>query len=148
MATAAVEQDASGIEVRAIGTSEAARAVTLFSEVSGVVAKVAIISGAMVDEGDVLLRLVDADQRIALERVRLALASTRSALKRAERLVQTKSISSVTLSNAQTDVDSAGIDLRSAEIDLAKLSLTAPFAGTIGMTDLVVGDLVDRKSVV
>jgi RND family efflux transporter MFP subunit len=42
----------------------------------------------------------------------------------------------------------AEIDLAAAENDLAKRTITAPFAGTIGLTDVTVGDLVSSSKAI
>jgi multidrug efflux system membrane fusion protein len=60
---AAVAIDDTGTDVRAIGTLAAARAVTVFPQVTGVVTEVAFKPGSPVKAGDVLIRLDDADQR-------------------------------------------------------------------------------------
>ena len=146
--TAEVGIDTSGLEVRAIGTAQAARAVTIFPEITGVVEEVTFASGARVETGDVLIRLNAADQMVARDLARVMLDSARSALARAERLAQSNNITSVALADARTDVARAEIDLRDAEVDLAKRSLAAPFSGTIGMTDLTIGDLVTSSKAV
>ena len=146
--TAEVGIDASGLEVRAIGTAQAVRAVTIFPEVTGVVEEVTFASGADIETGDVLIRLNAADQMVARARARVVLESARSALARAEQLAQSNNITSVALSDARVDVARAEIDLRDAEVDLAKRSLGAPFSGTIGMTDLTIGDLVTSSKAV
>ena len=60
--TAEVGLDDTGLELRTIGTAEAARAVTIFAEVTGVVEEVTFASGAGVETGDILLRLAAEDE--------------------------------------------------------------------------------------
>ena len=139
---AAVETDDIGLEVRAIGTVAAVRAVTLFSEATGIVADVAFAPGTRVTAGDVLVRLGDADQQIAVERARIALDIATASSERADQLARSNNITAVALTDARNAVLRAEIDKRSAEIDLAKRTVTAPFDGTIGLTDLSVGDLL------
>ncbi|MEX0851867.1 MAG: efflux RND transporter periplasmic adaptor subunit [Bauldia sp.] len=140
--TALVETDETGLEVQAIGTVAAARAITLFPEVTGVVSEVAFTPGSRVAAGQTLIRLSDADQQVAVEKAKIAVANARSALARAEQLAKTNNISVVALADAKGAVTGAEIDLKGAEIELAKRTLTAPFAGVIGLSDIAVGDLV------
>jgi RND family efflux transporter MFP subunit len=143
--TAPVEIDTSGLEVRAVGTVAASKAVTLYPEVTGLVTDVAFKPGGPVTEGQALLRLDDADQQIAVEKAKIALADAQAALDRSNQLAKSSNITTVALSDAKTTVQKAAIDLRSAESDLAKRTLHAPFAGTIGLSDLTVGDLVNSQ---
>ena len=146
--TASVETDTSGLEVRAVGTVAASKAVTLFPEVTGIVTEVAFKPGGPVTAGQALLRLDDADQQIAVEKAKIALADAQSALDRANQLAKSSNITTVALTEAKTTVQKAEIDLRSAESDLAKRTLNAPFAGTIGLSDLTVGDLVNSQKLI
>lgn len=140
--TAVVQTDAGGDSAMALGTAKAVRSVTLFPEVTGVVEQILFSSGQMVEAGTVLVRLRSDEQRIAVDRAKVALEQARSALQRSEALAASKTIAAVALSDAETAVQLAEIEVRSAEIALERRSITAPFAGVTGLTDLSVGDLV------
>jgi RND family efflux transporter MFP subunit len=144
--TARVGTDSAGAEIRAVGTLTAAKAVTIFPEVTGIVSAVELEPGASVAEGQVLLRLNDADQAVAIDRAAIALDDARAALDRAERLAKTNNVTEVALSDARTKVRSAEIDLRSAELDRAKRTIRAPFAGVVGLIPVSVGDLVNDST--
>ncbi len=140
--TDTVDTDNSGIEVRAIGTVAASKAVTLFPQVTGMVTDVAFVPGSDVKEGQTLLRLDDADQQVAVEKAKLDVQTAQSASDRATQLAQSNNATVVAVTDAKTALQQAQISLRSAELDLAKRTVIAPFAGTIGLTDINVGDLV------
>ena len=72
----------------------------------------------------------------------IALTTAKAARDRAERLGTTKNITAVDLENARAAAQKAEIDLKAAKLALDKRTITAPFAGVIGLTDLSVGDLV------
>lgn len=146
--TAAVETDASGLEVRAVGTVAAARAVTLFPEATGVVLEVTFRPGTQVAAGQPLVHLDDAEQQVAVDRARIALDAAKVTLERSEQLAQSNNITTVALNDARTAVQGAEIDLRGAELELARRTLVAPFAGTIGLTDVTVGDLVNSQKAI
>jgi RND family efflux transporter MFP subunit len=144
--TARVGTDSAGAEIRAVGTLTAAKAVTIFPEVTGIVSAVEVEPGAGVTEGQVLLRLNDADQAVAIDRAAIALDDARAAFDRAERLAKTNNVTEVALSDARTKVRSAEIDLRSAELERAKRMIKAPFAGVVGLIPVSVGDLVNDST--
>jgi RND family efflux transporter MFP subunit len=144
--TAPVGTDALGPQIRAIGTATAARAVTLYPEVTGIVRSVEVDQDAKVSEGQVLLQLDDDDQVIAIDRAEIALDDTRAALDRAERLAKTHNVTEVALSDARTAVRSAEIDLKSAEIERDKRIIRAPFSGVVGLIPVDVGDLVNTST--
>jgi RND family efflux transporter MFP subunit len=144
--TARVGTDAAGPQIRAIGTVTAARAVTLYSEVTGIVRSVEVEQGTKVGEGQVLVRLDDDDQVVAIDRAEIALDDARAALDRAERLAKTNNVTEVALSDARTAVRSAEINLKSAEIERNKRIITAPFAGIVGLIPVDAGDLVTTSA--
>ena len=146
--TAPVEIDSTGTEIRAIGTAQAAKAVTLYPQVTGVVAKIAFTPGGAVAAGDPLLVLDSADQEIAVERARVALDKADEAVARAERLSKTGNVTAVALSDASVAKRQAEIDMKSAELELAKRTIRAPFSGVAGLTDLSIGDLVNSQKAI
>jgi RND family efflux transporter MFP subunit len=146
--TAAVGIDDSGTELRAIGTAAAARSVTIYPQVSGIVATIDFMPGSRVTGGEVLVRLDSADQQVALDRANIALASAREALDRAERLEKSGNVTASALSDARKAVQQAEIDVRMAELDLAKRTIRAPFDGVIGLSDISVGDLVGSSTAI
>jgi RND family efflux transporter MFP subunit len=54
----------------------------------------------------------------------------------------------VRLADAATAAELAEIEVRSAEVALARRTVTAPFAGVTGLTDLSVGDLVASSAAI
>jgi RND family efflux transporter MFP subunit len=90
--------------------------------------------------------LEDDEQQVALDRARVALAQAQDKLERARTLAESKTIAEVALTEAETAVQLAEIEVRAAEIALERRSVTAPFAGITGLTDLSVGDLVQTST--
>ena len=140
--TAPVEINDDGSEIFAIGTAAAARQVTIYPQVTGVVRAVLFEPGSEVEAGAVLVRLDDDDQQVAVERAAVAHEAAGDSLARLERLSESGNVTEVALVSARTTEQTAAIDLRSAEIELAKRTIVAPFEGVIGLSDVTVGDLV------
>ncbi len=145
---AVVDTDNNSLEVHAIGTVAAARAVTLFPQVTGIVTAIDFTPGTQVEAGATLIELDDGDQQVAVDRAKIAVDSAQAALDRAQQLAKSNNITSVALTDAQSAVQKAAIDLKSAQLDLAKRTVKAPFGGTIGLTDISVGDLVSSSKAI
>ncbi len=144
--TAPVEIDDAGDSVTALGTAKAARSVTLYPQVSGMVAEVLVVPGKTVKGGDLLVRLENDEETVAVEKAQITLDQAEKTLERQQALAKSKTISNVALSDAETAVRMAGVELKSAAIDLDRRSVTAPFSGVTGLTDLSVGDFVTTST--
>lgn len=140
--TQPVETDPGGETVVALGTAKAARSVTVFPQVTGMVTEIFFRPGEVVEVGAVLLKLEDDEQRVATDKARVALRQAEATLERSKTLAQSKTISAAALQEAETAAQLAEIEVRSAEIALQRRTVTAPFAGDTGLTDISVGDLV------
>jgi RND family efflux transporter MFP subunit len=140
--TSPVEADNSGDVVMALGTAKAVSSVTLFPEVPGKVAEVNVVPGKAVEGGDLLVRLDDEEQKIAVEKAEIALEQAQAALQRQQTLAKSKTTSTVALSDAETAARMAEVALKTAKVDLGRRSITAPFSGVTGLTDLSVGAFV------
>jgi RND family efflux transporter MFP subunit len=140
--TAPVETDQGGETIVALGTAKAARSVTIFPQVTGMVTELLFTPGQEVQAGAVLIRLEEDEQKVAVERAHVALDQARETLQRSQTLAKSKTISDVALSEAESAVQLAEIEVKSAEIALQRRSVAAPFSGVTGLTDISVGDLV------
>jgi RND family efflux transporter MFP subunit len=114
--------------------------------VTGVVDELLFTPGEAVAGDQPLVRLEDSEQRVAVERARIALGHARATLERSQALAQSKTISDVTLADADMAARLAEVELRSAEIALERRTVSAPFAGVTGLTDISVGDLVTTST--
>ena len=130
----------------ALGTAKAARSVTLYPQVTGVVADITFKPGQAVEAGAMLLRLDDDEEQVAADRSRIAYAQARSALERSQSLAASKTISNVALSEAEMAAQLAENEVRTAEIAVSRRVIAAPFAGTVGLTDISIGDLVTSST--
>jgi RND family efflux transporter MFP subunit len=143
---APVEVDHTAARLTALGSAKAVRSVKIFPQVTGIIEEITFTPGEAVAEGQVLVRVEDDEQEVAVERARVSLEETGKALDRARRLSESKTITAVTLDEAETAAKMAEIELRSAEIALSRRQIRAPFDGITGLTDLSVGDLVSNST--
>ena len=144
--TGTVALDETGEVVTALGTAKAARSVTVVPQVTGIVEEVLFTPGEVVEAGDVLVCLDDDEQRVAVDRARITLTDAEAALERSRQLAESRTITTVALGEAESAARMAEIELRTAEIALGRRSLTAPFAGVTGLSDISVGDLVTTST--
>jgi RND family efflux transporter MFP subunit len=140
--TAPVVADAAGDVVTALGTAKAAQTVTLYPQDSGMVAEVDVVPGRRVAQGDLLIRLQDDEQKVAVEKAAIALKQAEDNLERQRALAKSKTISSVALSDSETAERMAEVELQAAKIALDRRRIVAPFPGVTGLTDLALGDFV------
>ena len=144
--TAKVSSDDGGATVTSLGTAKAARSVAVTPQITGIVAEVAFEPGSRVEEGQVLVRLEDEEQQVAVDRARVSLAQAQDTLERSQTLATSRTISNVALTEAETALQMAEIEVRSAQVDLDRRTVKAPFSGVAGLTDVVPGNLVTTSA--
>lgn len=126
--------------IEVLGEARALRSVTLISEVAGLVDEVLIAPGQRVKAGDVLLRIENDDQEIALARARAQYPIAKANAERFERLEKENAASAQEAEDAYNRYKAAEADLRSAEVALERRSVIAPFGGIAGITEIEPGD--------
>ena len=140
LATAGEAENTAEIDV--VGSGLAARSVTLFAAVPGEVEKVSFSAGRLVREGQILLRLVDRKQRLALDLAAARLEAAQRLLARYESTRGTGAVPGSVIDEAQSGVRLAEIDVRQAREALADRVVRAPFAGVVGLTSIEPGDRI------
>ncbi|HEU0277247.1 MAG TPA: efflux RND transporter periplasmic adaptor subunit [Rhodanobacteraceae bacterium] len=130
-------------QVQAVGNVRAVHGSDLAFEVAGLVARVDVQSGADVKKGQVLMQLVDAQDRAQLASLKATAELARLTAKRSQEQLAVQAIS-----RAQYDADVAS--LASAEANVAaqqalvdKKTLRAPFAGRVGIVTANPGDYLN-----
>lgn len=136
------------ITVRAIGTGRALRSATIHPAVSGEVLEVAFAAEQRVKKGQVLLRLDDKHQRLAVRLAEVVVKEARRRLKRLEKLAPSGAASRARLETTQAELEIARLRLAQAKADLADRTVFAPFDGVVGLTELDRGDRVSVDTVI
>ncbi|TFF23093.1 efflux RND transporter periplasmic adaptor subunit [Jiella endophytica] len=136
-------------EMRAIGTGEAARSVTVYPDnTTGIIQSVAVRSGDAVEAGAPLIVLEHSSEELAVSRARIAVDAAEEKLVRYDRLSKSRAVSSVEVNDVIRERDNARLDLKSAQIALDKRTVRAPFAGRIGIVSVDEGDLVGAQTAI
>lgn len=135
-------------QMRAIGSGEAIRSVTVFPDVTGIIQTVPFKSGDEVAVGARLAILENGTETLAVDRARIGVSAAEEKLARVQRLQQSRTASSVEVGDAARELDNARLDLRGAEIALEKRNIVAPIAGRVGIVSVDTGDLVNNQTVI
>lgn len=146
--TVAVTEGSVDNRLEAIGDGRAIRTVSLRAEVSGTIVEIPAPAGGYVNEGDVILRLDDEAEQIALERARLVVEDAREELRRTQQLLGTGTVTEVRLREGELALQTAELAVREAEFDLARRVIEAPISGWMGVVDLSVGDRIATQDVI
>lgn len=132
--------------LNAIGDGEAIRTVTVTPYATGNLTEVLVQSGDRVEQGQVIARLDNDEQKIAADQARVALESAQQKLKRVENLRSSMSVAE--LQDAQTALKAAELALRNAELTLRRRDITAPYGGVVGIISVNAGDYVTTSSAI
>ena len=145
------------VTLEAIGTARANEAVTVMSDVMGLVSEIHFAEGAQVAAGDVLVSfdrsILTAElavRRAEVEVRKAEVENARQAFARAQRLMQTQNVSAArydelaaALKAVEAEVKSAQATVAAARARLAKRQVTAPFSGRLGIRNVSVGALIE-----
>ncbi len=132
--------------LRAVGTARARYAVDLLPEAGGRIARIAFQPGDRVAAGDILLDLDDRAEQADLKAAEATLAEAQAAFARQEQLNRTGSASDAAYQTARAVQLRAEAERDRAMVALEDRSLRAPFAGILGLTDLVEGQMIDTTT--
>ncbi len=131
-----------GKRLDVIGEARAVKSVSLTSEATGIVETVNIAPGKKVAKGDVLLRLDDEQQRIALDRARSQYPIAKENADRYASLAETEAASALEAEAAYNNFKTVEADMRAAQFAVQQRTIRAPFDGVIGLTEIEAGDYV------
>jgi multidrug efflux system membrane fusion protein len=130
--------------IEASGQTEAARSVEIRAETEGRVVEINAREGAMVNEGDVLIRLDHAERDAEIDRAKARLRQRRIEFNAASKLASEGFQSQTRRAEAEADLEAARADLKVYEIDLARTEIAAPFSGVLDTRPVEIGDFVQR----
>lgn len=134
--------------VEAIGTGSALRSIDVFSAVTGRVTEVAFVAGQMVAQDDILLRLDNQAETLAVQLAEVEVRRARQLLDRYKKAAPTGGIPASEVDAARTDLDRVQIQLDQARVAAADRVIRAPFPGTVGMPLVDPGDRVSSATLI
>src|SRR5258706_4728060 len=128
--------------LNAVGSLRSDETVVVRPEVAGRIANIAFREGERVVEGQVLIRLDDSVQKADLDRAKANLLLSRTKHERAIDLRNKGFVSTQALDELENSVKVAEADAELMTARVNKMTLRAPFAGTVGLRLASVGDYV------
>jgi len=135
-------------EIRAIGTLAAVQGADISSQLAGVVKSIDFKANDRVDEGQLLVQIDDAIERADLMSGQAALERDKAAMARAQTLRKTGVNSAATLQDTASALASSQSALAKIQAVLDQKAIEAPFAGTIGIPRVDVGEYVQPGTVI
>ncbi|SEQ07471.1 membrane fusion protein, multidrug efflux system [Loktanella sp. DSM 29012] len=129
--------------ITAVGTLMPLRTVALTPTVPGRVTAVPVSSGDQVATGDLLIQLDERAARATLAEAEASLAETSQELARVDELADRNTAAETRLESARAAYARAEAAVMQARAALEDLSITAPFAGTLGLIDVEPGAVLD-----
>ena len=136
------------VRVRLIGTGEAAKSASIHPSVTGEVAAIAFKAEQRVEKDQMLLRLDDKHQRLAVRLTQVAVEEATRQYERLEKLAPTGAASQSRVETAYSELEAARVRHAQAKADLADRTVVAPFAGVIGLTDIEPGDRINESTMI
>ena len=129
-------------EVSAVGTLKSNESVVLRPEIAGRIAAIHFQEGAPAGKGAVLVALDASTQNAELKQAEANLALAQANYKRTEDLFQKKFVSERAKDEAAVNLQVLEAALTLAQAKQQKTQIRAPFAGTVGIRNVSVGDYV------
>ncbi|TAN07230.1 MAG: efflux RND transporter periplasmic adaptor subunit [Rhodanobacteraceae bacterium] len=129
--------------VEAVGNVRAVHGSDLAFDVAGLVASVDVKSGADVKKGQVLIKLVDADDRAKLAALQATAQLAVLTAKRAKEQLAVQAISKAEYDTDMANLKGAQANVAAQQVLVDKKTLRAPFAGRIGIITANPGDYIN-----
>lgn len=105
----------------------------LYAEISGKITTILVQEGKAVREGDILIKLYDADIRAQLRKTEAQLAEARSREVRLKKLLAVQGVSREEYESAYYQIQALEADSDLIATQLGKTLIRAPFSGTVGL---------------
>ncbi len=137
-----------GREVTVRGRTEAKRSVDLRAETSGRVVEILVKKGAVVRQGDVIVRIAMDDREARLAKAVARVRQRELEFNASQRLNERGFRSATKMAEAAAEFDEALAYQAQVEIDISNTKVAAPFAGVVEARPVEVGDVLTKGSVV
>ncbi|PMR77636.1 efflux transporter periplasmic adaptor subunit [Billgrantia endophytica] len=128
--------------LEALGTLHAEESVTLSATVTDIVVELNFQDGEMVEAGQLLIRLQDAEEQAQLRAAQATRDERRSTVSRLSQLQDRNLAARADVEDSQARLRQVEAEIQGLEARLTNYQLRAPFAGRVGFRDISVGSLV------
>lgn len=135
--TSTISQD-----VYTAGKVGAMNELTIKPEIQGRVISVNFKEGSMVNKGELLVQLNDAELKAQVQKNKALLRLAEEKSERLKKLLEIKGVSQEEYDSQQNEVETLKADQAFLSAQLAKTSILAPFSGQIGLKNISEGDIL------
>lgn len=135
--TATISQD-----VYTAGRVGAMNELTIKPEIQGRVISVNFREGSLVNKGELLVQLNDAELKAQLQKNKALLRLAEEKAERLKKLLEIKGVSQEEFDSQQNEIETLKADQSFLTAQLAKTSIVAPFSGQIGLKNISEGDIL------
>ena len=132
----------------ALGTARANESIDVTARISSVITLINFTEGQQVKAGDLLIELDNAEIRANLNMAEASLKQKRSQFRRSNTLGETSIVSDAELEEQEAGVLMAEAEVRAAQARLDNSYIKAPFAGTVGLRRVSLGNLVGPDTLI
>jgi len=146
--TSRVEPRAFVDRFTALGTARANESIEVTARTTSVVTKINFREGQRVRAGDVLVELDNRQEAADLQLAEAQLKQAENQFERSQTLAVSQAVSAADLDQLEANLLVARAQVRGARARLDILSIKAPFAGTVGLRRVSLGDLVGPDTVI
>ena len=137
--TSTVRKGAWSLSARAIGTVVAKKQLEVRNELAGTISELGFTSGAIVEQGQLLVQLDVRQERASLAATEAEAQLAKQTLDRRIGLTSSPAFSPQEVDRARSESAAATARARSLEVAIEKKRIVAPFKARIGITDLQPG---------
>lgn len=130
-----------------VGSLEANEAAEIRPEINGLVQAIHFEEGQRVKQGDLLMKIDDAELRAQYSQVEARYQLAELNVSRSENLSESRTISQSEYDRARSEFAAAKAELQVLKLRLEKTELKAPFDGVVGSRTISPGDYVTTNTV-
>ena len=130
------------VVVEALGTGRANESVLITTQTSDIVQEIHFDDGVRVKAGQVLLTLIDLEEKARLAALDVDLQEANRQLKRIANLAKNNVASEQLLDEQQAEVNALRAEMNVLKTQMRALEVRAPFDGLLGLRQVSVGALV------
>jgi len=134
--------------LQATGTLRADESVELISETSGKITEIRFDEGTRVEEGDLLVKINDAELQAEKKRLSHELELAETQAQRQKQLLEEEAISQERYDETANEVEVLRAQLERVEAQIEKTEVRAPFSGTVGLRRVSEGSYLSPQAVI
>jgi membrane fusion protein (multidrug efflux system) len=146
--TAAARMEPMGIEIEAVGTTQANESVEVTSKASNTITAIRFNEGEVVERGAVLVEMDSAQAKAELAEAEAALARSKSQYDRSRDLQSRQAMSMADLEQVEASLKGDGARVAAAQARLDDTVIRASFRGRTGFRHVSVGSFVSPGTVI